>query len=403
MFELKHIETGKLVFLSQRNSMEEALHDAILHGADLDQANLDGIVFTKGIRNALLGGASMVGARVDVDATPPVFFENVEMSHCDLSGADFATANLTSVKMKCAKLNNAKFGGVLDHVDFRNTHPFGLDFSGSISRSLLFHEGQFHDVKGLDPSIHNGSKLNADKHGGHPVRALRIPSGVDGFSDRMLHIVKVGDAEGRDAMYGIENASSYDLPDTITIQGMVDHKMDVVSQDNFGFLLRQAVFALKCRESKNVILLEPLSKSNTLSSQLVAISADAFSSVNYGNIDDMDKCSPSGLLVHKKTSALFYIPADLKNKEPLSELNDVLAIANAGGEIDSSDIDPENLSYLLENGIATMCGNDNEAVKLEPVGGALAKSYALHLEKLNVNVGVQVNNDADDNQYRRRL
>jgi uncharacterized protein YjbI with pentapeptide repeats len=95
--KIKNRFTGSIIFESKKETIKEAVIEAIKSGADLVDADLR----RADLRRADLVGANLVGANLS----------GANLSGADLSGADLRRADFSGANLSGAELHNAKFYG----------------------------------------------------------------------------------------------------------------------------------------------------------------------------------------------------------------------------------------------------------------------------------------------------
>ncbi|MFI3155541.1 MAG: pentapeptide repeat-containing protein [Methylococcaceae bacterium] len=119
---------------------ENSLKDRDLSGADLNKARLNGELGAANLSGADLSGAAVIGSLI---IGPDTRIDHANLSglqsngnnplmaeSANLSGTDFANANLYGAKMKGANLNGAKLtGATLTGADLASTHLESAELS----------------------------------------------------------------------------------------------------------------------------------------------------------------------------------------------------------------------------------------------------------------------------------
>jgi hypothetical protein len=140
---------GKILHRSEKDTIKEALEEAVFQGAHLDDAQLDG---------AHLEGAQLDGAHLEGAWLQGVFLHGAHLEGAYLEGAQLFGAHLEGAWLQGAYLEGAHLGG---------THLFGANFEGSMIGAIRLIDGGlradghrflYTDFQGEGPRIKAGCR-----------------------------------------------------------------------------------------------------------------------------------------------------------------------------------------------------------------------------------------------------
>ena len=119
MIQIKNRFTFEVIFESKKESIREALLEAVRSGANLHRANLRGVdlcgvnLHRADLRGADLRGANLRGADLCYANLSGANLRGVDLYYADLRGADLRGANLRGAKnihsFQCGSYNRVSF------------------------------------------------------------------------------------------------------------------------------------------------------------------------------------------------------------------------------------------------------------------------------------------------------
>jgi hypothetical protein len=129
MIEIKNRWTDKVIYTSQKETIREAVIEAIKNDAYLSGANL---------RGANLRGADLSGANLSDANLSDAYLRGADLSGANLSDANLSDAYLSGANLRGANLRGADLSGAnlsdadLSDANLRAAYLRGADLSGAV-------------------------------------------------------------------------------------------------------------------------------------------------------------------------------------------------------------------------------------------------------------------------------